>query len=95
MEMTYKLRSFHWWLVGIALVAAFGFFVPNFWDMVGPMNDDFVQKINTAWVVGTLNPYLMVKIIRMFCTLRWWGHKNTTTASTSAHYEPPGETFTT
>ena len=48
MEMTYKLRSFHWWLVGIALVAAFGFFVPNFWDMVGPMNDDFVQKINTA-----------------------------------------------
>ena len=29
-------------------MAAFGFFVPNFWDMVGPMNDDFVQKINTA-----------------------------------------------
>ena len=42
-----------WWLVGVTLVAAFGF-PPEFWEVVGTNESSFCLKMNAAWVVWTI-----------------------------------------
>ena len=64
--------------------------------------------MNVASLVGTIigggdaePPLAVLKKIQTLCTLRQWGCKNfwhlpsRPGASARAHYEPPGEAFTT
>ena len=49
-------------------------------------------KMNAGLLVGTIIGGGDTQKFQILCTLRQWDAK---TSGASAHYEPPGETFTT
>ena len=101
--------EYFWWLVGVTLLVAFGFSSQNFGDLMGTYEWGFYSKMIAALVVGTIiasgdtDTLLSVKNYFNFRHLCSGDAKLTGTSlngwtlvpSTSAHYGPPDENFTT